>query len=40
MRPNKLRELLRAGRPSLGTHILFEWFKREGETMRKILEGG
>jgi len=20
--------------------ILFEWFKREGETMRKILEGG
>jgi hypothetical protein len=20
--------------------ILFEWFKREGEAMRKILEGG
>jgi 2-keto-3-deoxy-L-rhamnonate aldolase RhmA len=84
MRPNKLRELLRAGQPTLGTHIhsawpatielvghsglfdyvefpeqakpyldqgvrhfcmgwdveiLFDWFKREGDTMRKILEG-
>jgi hypothetical protein len=25
MRPNCLRELLRAGRPSLGTHICIEW---------------
>jgi len=25
MRPNKLRELLRAGRPSLGTHIHSAW---------------
>ena len=58
MRPNRLRELLRAGKPTLGTHIhsawpatielaghsgmfdyMFDWFKREGETMRKILEG-
>ena len=35
MRPNRLRELLRAGKPTLGTHI---WFKREGEAMRKMLE--
>jgi hypothetical protein len=58
MRPNRLRELLRARKPSLGTHIhsawpatvelvrdsgmfdyMFDWSKREGETMRKILEG-
>jgi hypothetical protein len=32
MRPNRLREPLRA-------EILFDCFKREGETMRNILEG-
>ena len=46
MRPNKLRELVRAGRPSLGTHIHSAWpatielAKREGEIMRKMLGGG
>jgi hypothetical protein len=25
MRPNKLRELLRAGKPTLGTHIHSAW---------------
>ena len=75
MRPNRLRELLRVAKPTLGTHIhsawpatielvghsdlfdyvefageyapydlfalenLFDWFKCEGDTMRKILEG-
>jgi hypothetical protein len=43
MRPNKLRELLRARKPSLGTHIHSAWpatvEQREGEAMRKILEG-
>src|SRR5438045_8188729 len=27
MRPNRLRELLRAGKPSLGTHLLISWPK-------------
>ena len=25
MRPNKLRELLNAGQPSVGTHVLTPW---------------
>jgi len=52
MRPNRLDDLLRAGKATpyldLGVRhfcmgwdveILFDWFKREGDTMRKILEG-
>jgi hypothetical protein len=57
MRPNRLRELLRARKPNRDAHIhsawpatvelgghsgvfdsMFDWFTREGETMRKILE--
>jgi hypothetical protein len=51
MRPNRLRELLRAEKPTLGildirhfcmswnVEILFDCFKREGEIMRNMLEG-
>jgi hypothetical protein len=38
MRRYRLRELLRAGQPSMGTH--FDWLKNEGRTLRDLLGGG
>jgi hypothetical protein len=38
MRRNRLRDLLRAGRPSMGSH--FDWFKNEGRILRDLPGGG